>query len=64
MADAVDRHLIFLHALQQRGLGARRHAVDFIHQQQVGEHRSGMEAVSAGCHVEDVGAQNVSRHQV
>ncbi len=32
---AVDRDLALLHALEQRGLRARRHAVDFVDQQQV-----------------------------
>ena len=37
---AVDRHLPLFHAFQQRGLRARRHAVDLVHQQQIGEHRA------------------------
>ena len=42
-AHAVGGHLALFHAFQQRGLGARRHAVDLVHQQQVGEHRPGVE---------------------
>ena len=38
-ACSVARHLALFHALEQRGLGARRHAVDFVHQQQVSETR-------------------------
>ena len=36
-AGAVAGDLALFHALEQRGLGARRHAVDFVHEKQVGE---------------------------
>ena len=34
---AVDGDLLFFHAFQQAGLGARRRAVDFVSQQDVGK---------------------------
>ena len=40
VAGAVDRHLPLLHRLEQRRLGAGRHAVDLVDQQQVGEDRA------------------------
>ena len=64
MAHAINRNLAFLHALQKRGLGARRHAVNFVHQQQVSENRSLMELKSAVCQVEHIGADDVSGHQI
>ena len=36
---ALDRDLPFLHHLEQRGLRLGRRAVDFVGQQQIGEHR-------------------------
>ena len=42
-ARAVAGHLALFHAFEQRGLGARRHAVDLVHQQQVGKNRAGVE---------------------
>ena len=59
---------MLFHALQQRCLGARRHAVDLIHQQQIGEDRPLVEAEILGiggcAEAKDGGAQNVGRHQV
>ena len=43
-ALASGRHLVLLHRLEQRGLGARRGAVDLVGQHQVGEDRAGLEA--------------------
>ena len=47
--DAVHRHLALAHALQQRGLRARRGAVDLVGQQDVGEGRAGDELELAAC---------------
>ena len=40
---AVDRHLAFLHRLQQRRLGARRRPVDLVGQQNLADYRAGAE---------------------
>ena len=63
-ARAIDRHLALFHALEQRGLGARRHAVDLVHQQQVGKHRSGVEGEGVRAGAKNRGAENVGGHQV
>ena len=63
-ADAVAGDLALFHAFEQRGLGARRHAVDLVHEQQVGEDGAGMEGEGVGAGAQDGGAQNVGRHQV
>ena len=61
-------HLVFLHRLEQGGLGLGRGAVDFVGQQQVGENRPLQELKSpaAGIRVflEHVGAGDVRGHQV
>ena len=38
-----DRHLIFVHRFQQRALGFRRGAIDFVGKNDVGEDRAGLE---------------------
>ena len=60
----VDRHLPFFHAFQQRCLCARRHAVDLVHQEQVGKHRPGVERERLRTRPQNAGAKNVGRHQV
>ena len=64
MARAVDRDLPLLHRLEQRRLRARRHPVDLVDEQQVGEDRALVQRERARRHVEDVGADDVGRHQV
>ena len=67
VARAGDRDVLFLHRLQQRGLGARAGAVDFVGHQELREHRSGNEAERsfAGIAlVQHFGAENIRRHQV
>ena len=44
IARAIDGDLPFLHRFEQRRLRARRGAIDFVHQQQVGEHRPAMQS--------------------
>ena len=61
---AVARDLTLFHALEQRGLGARRHAVDFVHQQQVSEHGSRVEGEGVGAGPQNGGAEDVGRHEV
>ena len=64
MARAVDRDLSLFHRFEQRRLRPGRHAVDFVDEQQVGEDRPLVEREGARRHVEDVGADDVGRHQV
>ena len=67
MPLAGHRHMIFLHRLQKRRLGAWAGAIDFVSHQQLREDRSAHEAegtlaVSRLFH--DFGAQNVGWHQI
>ena len=59
---------VFLHGLQQGGLGLGRGAVQFVRQKQVGEDRAGLEPErpSAGAVVllHHLGAKDVGGHQV
>ena len=61
---AGDGDLALLHHFQQRALHLGRGAVDFVGQQQVGEHRAQRGAELAGLLVVDAGAHQVGRHQV
>ena len=62
--DAVDRDAAFGHRLQQRGLRARRGAVDFVGQHDLGEDRPGAELELARLLIEDRAAGHVGRQQV
>ncbi len=64
MARAIDRDLTLLHRLEQRRLRARRHPVDFVDEQQVGEDRSLVQREGARSQVEDVGADDVGGHEI
>ena len=64
MARAVNRRLSFFHSLQQRGLGARRHAVDFVSQQDVSEYRSVAEREAVSGEIENVHADDICWHQI
>ncbi len=64
MARAVDRDLALFHRLEQRRLRPRRHPVDLVDEQQVGEDRPLVQREGARRHVEDVGADDVGGHQV
>ena len=67
VARAGDGDVPLLHRLQQRGLGAGRGAVDLVGHQQAGEDRAFHEAegaAAAAALVEDLGAEDVGRHQV
>ena len=61
---AVNRHLALFHALQQRGLRARRHAVDLVGQQELREDRAAMKRELTGLQREDAGAENIGGHHV
>ena len=60
--DALDRDVPFLHRLQEGRLRARRRPVDLVHEQDVGEDRSGDEAKRAT--LEHARAEDVAREQV
>ncbi len=67
MPRACNRDVLFLHGLQQRRLGARAGAVDFVGHQELREYRPGDEAERALAGialVQHLGAQNIRRHQV
>ena len=67
VALARHRHMIFLHGLQQGGLGARAGAVDLVGHEQLREDRTAHEtegAAPALALLHDFRAQNVGRHQI
>ena len=67
VALAAESHVIFLHRLKQRRLGARRGAVDLVGHQQLGEDRALDEPEGAFAVLglfEHFGAENIRRHQV
>ena len=61
---AVHGDLVLLHALQQGRLGLGRGAVDFVADDDVGEHRAGPELEGPGRLVVDGHARDVGREQV
>ena len=61
---ALDADLAFLHGLQQGGLRLGRGPVDLVGQQQIGEHRSGVELEFRCAGVIYERAGDVSRHQI
>ena len=61
---AIDRHLRLGHGFEQRGLGARRGAIDFVGKQHMGEHRTFVKAEGLGLRVEDGDADDVAGQQV
>ena len=63
-AVAFHAHLAFAHGLEQGGLGAGRGAVDFIGQENVGEHGAFVELKLLLALVEDGDAENVRGQQV
>src|SRR4051794_1459395 len=68
VADAVHRHLVFLHRLEQGRLRLRRRAVDLVGEDHVGKDRPGDEADLAApadpVLLDHFGADDVRRHQV
>ena len=67
VALAGDGDMVLLHRLQQRRLGARAGAVDLVRHQQLREDRALDEAemaLAVGALVENLGAEDVGRHQV
>ncbi len=61
---AIDRDLPFFHRFEQRCLSFRGSAVDFVGQQQIGEHRPLSKAELRGARVVNQRAGDVARHEV
>ena len=61
---AVDGHLPFLHHLKQGSLCLGGSAVDFVDQNDVGEHGALMEVERLCLHIEHRGTKHVARHEV
>ena len=57
---------MFLHCLEQGGLGLRRRTVDFVSQNDIGENRAlnKLQDASSVDFIENLGARYVGRHQV
>ena len=66
VTDARGGDLMFLHGFEQRRLGFRRGAIDFVGQNHVGKNRAGHErhGPSAGGLLENFRAGNVRRHEI
>ena len=64
MRFGVDGHLALLHGVQQRGLRFSRGTVDFIGQQEAGEHRALDQFEFVLLQVEDAGAGDVRGNQI
>ena len=64
MRFAVDGDLRFVHGFKQRGLRARRGAVDFVGEHDVGEKRAGTEFKFARFGLIDADAQHITRQQI
>src|SRR5215831_1605288 len=67
VSGARDRHVLFLHRLQQRRLSARTGAVDFIGHEKLGEDRAGNEtktALTGLALLQDFGTENVRWHEI
>src|ERR1700685_354859 len=64
MPGTIDGDLAFFHALQQRGLRARRHAVHFVYKKQVSEYRAAMQLELTAGDVQHIGPEDVSGHEV
>ena len=62
--DVIDRYLSLGHRLQQGALGARRGAVDFVGQQNIGKHRPRQELELARLLVEDAETGDVAGQEV
>ena len=67
VAIAGDRHVVLLHRLQQRRLGARARAVDLVGHQELAEDRPRDEAeaaLAAGALLQHLAAEDVGRHEI
>jgi hypothetical protein len=67
MAIAGNGHVVLLHGLQQRRLGAWARAVDLVRHQELTEDRARDEAeaaLAAGTFLQHLAAQDVGRHEI
>ena len=64
VGDAALGDLLFLHAFKERALGARRGAVDFVRQEDVGEDRALDKGEAARLLVENAHAGDIRREQI
>lgn len=60
----VGGDLALFHTFEEGGLGAGRHAIDFVDKEEIGEDRAGVEGELTGALDEDGGAEDVSRHEI
>ena len=67
VSRARDGDMLFLHRLQQRRLGARAGAIDFVGHQQLGKYRAGDKtkaALTGLAFLQHFRAENVRRHKI
>jgi hypothetical protein len=64
MSSTVDRDLILFHAFQESCLRARRHAIDFIYQEQIREHRPFVKVERSLSHIQNIRADDIRGHQI
>src|ERR1041385_7162315 len=62
--DAIHRHLLFLHRLQESRLGTWRGAVDLICQEDIDEDGTGLELELTALLIEDGNSCDIVRQQV
>ncbi len=64
MCLSINAHLAFAHGFQQRALGSRWCAIDFIGEYHVGEDRSAIEYEFSTARIVNAAAHNIARQQV
>src|SRR2546422_11764990 len=64
VAGTVNGHLVLLHGFEKGGLRARRSAVDFVDEEEIGEDRPAMQREGAVAQIEDVCARHVGGHEI
>ena len=62
--DSLDRHLSFLHRLEESRLCLRRGTIDLVGQEHVGDDRTGVELEARLALVPHAGAHQIRRHQI
>src|SRR5437764_14954760 len=64
IGSAINADLAFFHGLKQGRLGAWRHAVNFVAQQQIGKQWATMQREDTGRKIENIAAQDVRWHEI
>src|SRR5437763_12482578 len=64
ICSAINADLAFFHGFKQGRLGAWRHAVNFVGQQQIGKQWATMQREDTGRKIENIAAQDVRRHEI